>query len=255
MFLDCINCYKMKNNPDIELIDPCNENCKFCFLNYADVLGKNSLFRNLTHKEIGNIIKNVHHQVKVFNKGEMLAANGEELTRLIIIVRGAVVSEISDFEGKTICLDELKAPDTIASAFIFGDNNSLPVSVTATEETKVLIIHRDDLLILFRKNEVLMLNYLNIMANRAQHLSMKIKLLGLQTIKGKIAHYLLELIQDYNSNEIILPKSQTELSGLFGVARPSIGRAIREMDAKGIINAKGKHIKIIDKTALSGLLK
>lgn len=206
-------------------------------------------------KEIGETIKNVHHQVKLYQKNEIIATNGQQQNTLIIIVRGAVVSEISDFEGKAICIDELKAPDTIASAFIFGDNNHLPVTITATEETKVLIIHKDDLLSLFRKNETLMLNYLNIMANKAQHLSMKIKLLGLQTIKGKIAHYLLELVKDKNSHEIVLPKTQSELSGLFGVARPSVGRAIRELNDDGIIDARGKQIKIIDKPALSGLLK
>ncbi len=245
----------MRGKESVELIEPCNSTCKFCFLNYSDVLGKNSLFRGLEMREIGRIIKEVHHQVRVYSKGDVLAFSGEVLDKLIIIVRGAVVSEVSDFEGRAICIDELKAPETIASAYVFGDKSKLPVNVIAIEETKVLIIQRNDLLALFKRNDVVMMNFLDIMANRAQHLSLKIKLLGLQTIKGKIAHFLLDLTQDGSSQEIVLPKTQTELSTLFGVARPSIARVIRGLDAEGIIEAKGRRIKIIDKTALSMLLK
>jgi len=242
-------------NLNIEQIEPCNVNCSFCFLNYTDVLGKNSLFKNLKHKEIGGIIKEIHHQVREYNKGDLLASSGDQYNGLIIIVKGSVVGEITDFEGRTLRIEELRAPDTVASAFIFGDDNTLPVNITALEETKVLIIQRHDLLRLFRQNETIMHNYLDIMANRAQLLSKKLKLLGLQTIRGKIAHYLLELVRKQRNLEIVMPNTQTELSEKFGVARPSIGRTIRELHDDGYIEAKGKRVRILDKGGLSGLLR
>jgi hypothetical protein len=42
---------------------------------------------------------------------------------------------------------------------------------------------------------------------------------------------------------------------LFGVARPSLGRAIRELDADGIIEANARQVRIIDKVRLSAYLK
>lgn len=238
-----------------EIIAPCNSHCSFCFLNYADVLGNNYLFRGLEPKQIGQIIREVRHQVRKFGKGDLVASMGEEYNHLMIIVRGAVVGEMVDFEGKVLRIEHLKAPDTIATAFIFGENNTLPVSITATEETKLLLIPKSDLLTLFKKHEQVLQNYLDIMANRAQHLSKQIKLLGLQTIRGKIAHYLLDLARSKQSDDLVLPHTQIELSEMFGVARPSIGRVFREMDAEGLINARGKSVKIIDKTGLSVFLK
>ena len=58
-----------------------------------------------------------------------------------------------------------------------------------------------------------------------------------------------------NSEKIILDKSQLQLAELFGVTRPSLGRAIQEMDREGIIEAHAKEIKILDKKRLSALLK
>ncbi len=242
---------KIKNN----YIEPCNRNCSFCFLNYTDVLSDNYLFRDLSHEEIGKLIRDIHHQVRTYKKGDLIASSGDVYNSLLIIVTGAVVGELIDFEGRILRIEELKAPDTVASAFIFGDSNQLPVNITAIDETKLLVIPRTDLLALMKKNEQVLHNYLNIMANRAQHLSKKIRMLGLQSIKGKIAHYLLELETKAGSPELKLPNSQSEIADMFGVTRPSIGRVFREMDHLGYIQARGKQVKITNKAALSKLLQ
>ena len=238
-----------------EFIEPCSANCAFCFLNYADVLSNNYLFKNLTLQEIGAIIKKVNHQVREFDKGEVAAFAGDEYNSLMIIVKGSVVGEMMDFEGKVLRIEHLKAPDTVASAFIFGENHALPVNVVAMEHTKVLLIPRKDLLELFSNNQIVLRNYLDILADRSQHLSKQIKLLGLNTIKGKLAHYLLEQMKKHSSPEFKMAHTQNELAEMFGVIRPSVARSLKEMNEAGIITTKGKNITITDGKRLSELLK
>jgi CRP-like cAMP-binding protein len=236
-------------------IEPCNRNCSFCFLNYTSVLSNNYLFSNLSDQQIGELVRNIHHRVRTHPKGDLIASSGESYTSLLIIVKGKVVGELIDFEGRVLRIEELKAPDTIASAFIFGTTNRLPVNITAMEETRLLVIDRNELLRLMKKNEQILHNYLNIMANRAQTLSKKIRLLGMHSIKGKIAHYLLELESKSNLSAIKLPHSQSEIADMFGVTRPSVGRVFREMHHLGFIHARGKNVRILDKSGLSKLLK
>jgi CRP-like cAMP-binding protein len=47
--------------------------------------------------------------------------------------------------------------------------------------------------------------------------------------------------------------TQNDLADFFGVARPSVARALGELEEEGLIEAKGKNIKILDKKQL-GLL-
>jgi CRP/FNR family transcriptional regulator, dissimilatory nitrate respiration regulator len=242
-----------KNSDD--WIEPCNDQCHFCFLNYTDILAENYLFRNLAKKEIGEIIRNVHHQVKKCKKGDVIALEGDSYDQLIIIVKGSVVGEMMDFEGRVLRVEQRSAPETVATAFIFGKNNRLPVTITAMEETRLLLIPREDLVDLFAKNAVALHNFLDIMANRAQFLSRQLKLLGLSSIKGKIAHYLLEQVKKQGSDSIRIMHTQNELSEMFGVARPSIARAIGDMNREGYITSQGKRIEIKNKSKLSGLLK
>lgn len=245
---------KSHNNSE-DWIEPCNDQCHFCFLNYTDILAENYLFRNLAKKEIGEIIRNVHHQVKKCKKGDVIALEGDSYDQLIIIVKGSVVGEMMDFEGRVLRVEQRSAPETVATAFIFGKNNRLPVTITAMEETRLLLIPREDLVQLFAKNATVLNNFLDIMANRAQFLSRQLKLLGLNSIKGKIAHYLLEQVKKQGSDSIRMMHTQNELSEMFGVARPSIARALKEMNKEKYILARGKNVQIINKSILSSFLK
>ena len=104
-------------------------------------------------------------------------------------------------------------------------------------------------------NEKLLVNYLNNVSGRAQFLTQKLKFLSFHSIKGKLAYYMLNLAKNGDLKYVTLPASQAKLAELFGVTRPSLGRALREMHNDGIIEVKAKDIKILDKDALVELLK
>lgn len=238
-----------------EEIVPCNHQCSFCFLNYTDILANNYLFRHLDKKEIGRIIKEIHHRVKEYRKGDIIAQEGEYYDQLIILVKGSVVGEMMDFSGKVLRVEKLHAPESPASNFIFGDNNTLPVTITAEEDTRIILIPREELIKLFAKNETVLKNYLTITANRAQFLSKKVRLLGLNSLKAKLAFFLLDQRKKQGSDSLNLLITQNDLADMLGTTRPSIGRALREMHYSGFIEARGKKIKIVDKEGLSLLLE
>lgn len=244
----------LQNHSNNDIIEPCNDQCSFCFLNYTDVLSDISLFKGIAKEEIGNIIRDVRHSVKEYGRGDVIAFEGDTYDRLIMIVRGSVVGEMMDFEGRVLRVEQRSAPETVATVFIFGANNRLPVTITAMEETRLLFIPRDDLIRLFASNMTVMKNFIDVMANRAQFLSKQLKLLGLNSIRGKIAHYLLGQVKEQGRDEIRITHTQTELSEMFGVARPSVAREIRRMNEEGIINSRGKNIRIINKSRLSSLV-
>ena len=244
----------LQTENDNALIEPCNDQCSFCFLNYTDVLSGNSLFKGLGKNEIGGIIRDVHHNVKEYGRGEVIAFEGDSYDKLILIVKGSVIGEMMDFEGRVLRIEQRSAPETVATVFIFGENNRLPVTITATEETRLLFIPREDLLNLFARNRIVLRNFMDIIANRAQFLSNHLKLLGLNSIRGKIAHYLLGQVKEQGKDDICIPHTQTELSEMFGVSRPSVARVLRRMNDEDIISSRGKNIRITDKSRLSALL-
>lgn len=244
----------MLQNEKKDWIEPCNKNCSFCFLNYTDILSENYLFHNLEKQVIGNLIKEIHHQVRKCKKGEVIALEGESYNKLMIIVKGSVVGEMMDFEGKVLRIEKLSAPESVATAFLFGKNNTLPVTITATEETRLLLFPKEDLLEMMRQNSRVLENYLEMMSNRAQFLSKQLRLIGLSTIKGKIAHYLLEQSKKQKSDHLRISHSHEDMAEMFGVSRPSVSRVMAELNRDKILRVKGKEVEILNRTKLSGLL-
>lgn len=213
------------------------------------------LFNGLHQAVIEKLLSDIFFKEKTFEKDDIIAYQNDKVESLIIIVEGSVRGEMIDFSGKSIVIEEIEAPRPIAPAFIFGKENMFPVNVITQTEGKIVIFPKDSLLKLMQRNDRFLTNFLNSISNRAQFLSYKIRFLSFHSIKGKFAFYILDLAKNNQENIIRLPLSQNKLAELFGVTRPSLGRAIREMHNDGIIFAKGKNIEILNTYDLYDLMK
>lgn len=217
------------------------------------IIEKCPLFKGLTIEGLESLLSSVRYRIKKYNADELLACESDEVKSLYILLLGSVKGEMMDPSGKTIKIEDIHPPKPLAIAFIFGNANHFPVNIVANEYSEVLIIDKNDALDLFGKNKIILNNFLNVISNRSQFLTQKIKMLSFQTIKGKLANYFLQQSQGKEC-DFLLDKSQNAMSELFGVARPSIGRAFKEMNDDGFINIKGKTVRIISVQGLRSYL-
>ncbi|MDO9340236.1 MAG: Crp/Fnr family transcriptional regulator [Bacteroidales bacterium] len=216
------------------------------------LLSKTPLFRGLTTGEIDTILSVVPYRTKKFQAGSLISQSGEPVNSLIVVISGVVKGEMVDYAGRVIKIEDIPAPGALASAFMFGNRNRFPVNVIAVSDGELLLIEKPDFLKLLMRNDIILVNFLDMISNRSQFLSEKIKFLNFKTIKGKLAHYILQKAGKEKAS-ILLDMTQNELADFFGVARPSVARALGELEEEGYLEAKGKNIKIIDKEGLADL--
>ena len=213
------------------------------------------LFVGLTRDELAGLMNHSSCRIRSFGKDELVAVAGDEIGFMNIIVEGHVKGEMVDFAGKIIKIEDIEPPRPLAPAFLFGKQNRYPVNITAAVDVKILSIPRDEFLNMMQTSKRVLRNFVNIVSSRGQFLSNKIRFLSFTTIKGKLAQYLLDLSEKRGLGPFQLSHSQAQLSELFGVARPSVGRAISELNQEGIIRTEGKQVQILDLAKLSSLLK
>ncbi len=214
-----------------------------------------TLFKGMSDEEISGVLSGHMGRTRNYVAGSLVVQSGDEVRFLHILLRGSVKGEMVDYTGKVIKIEDIAPPRPLAPAFLFGNNNRYPVNITTAEDVEVLSIPRDRFLIMLQQSEQVLVNFVNIVSSRGQFLSNKIKFLSFTTIKGKLAQYLLDLSAMAGSDRFTLPHSQAQLSELFGVARPSIGRAIVELNQDGTLSTEGKQVILLDRTGLSALLK
>jgi len=196
----------------------------------VSVLTSCPLFSGIQEHKLIQLLGDSSGRIRAFNKGDLVAQAGDEVHFQHIMISGSVKGEMLDFAGKVIKIEDIFPPRPLATAFLFGNQNRYPVNIIAND-------------------------FLNSVSSRGQFLSSKIRFLSFTTIKGKLAQYLLDLSGKQERDKIQLPHSQSQLSELFGVARPSIGRAMGEMNREGLIKTEGKHVILLQKARLSSLLE
>ena len=218
-------------------------------------ISETPIFKGISSDEISDILNTTHHQIKIYEPESVIAFSGDECNNLFVLVEGSIRGETIDFNGRIIKIEDVFAPDTFAEAFLFADQNNLLINIVANTKTKILIIHKEDLLLLFQSNKKILENYLKIISNRFVLVTKKLKFLSLKTIKAKLASHFIELSKKSKNNTIFLRKTQAELADYFGVTRPSLARTIKEMKDEGIIEVPGKMIRIVDFNKLKKLIE
>jgi CRP-like cAMP-binding protein len=216
------------------------------------LLLRSPLFKGMTQEEIISVIAVTPFRIRNYKEGALIALSGENVSSFMLVTKGRVKGEMIDFSGRVIKIEEIPASGALAAAFIFGSRNIYPVNVVALDDTQILIIEKTDFLKFLKDHDKILVNYLNMISDRSQFLSEKIKFLNFKTIKGKLAQYILQLA-GRDMTQITLQSTQNELAEYFGVARPSIARVMSELEQEEIIRTRGKHLVIVDKKRLTEL--
>lgn len=217
-----------------------------------EVLYRSPLFNGLTEKETDDMIGSINYRVRSYPAGAVAALSGEDIRSLMIVISGSMKGEMVDLAGHTIKIEDIVPPQALASAFIYASGAKYPVNVIANEDSELLIIDRDDFLTLMHRDKRILSNYLRAICTKAVFLSERLRFLSFRTIKGKFAHYIASL-PGASSGMVKIDRTQQELSEYFGVTRPSLARAIGEMEGEGLIAIDHRKVRILNIGGLSSL--
>jgi CRP/FNR family transcriptional regulator, dissimilatory nitrate respiration regulator len=208
------------------------------------------VLRGVSPVDLEQIFKEIHYNIKAFDKDVHIMAEGEKCNHLMILIEGEVRGEMTDFSGTSVKIEDIQAPRPIAPAFLFGEKNQSPVTIISNVATQILFIPKDEVIKLFQKNAVVLENYLNIVSSRGQFLSQKVKLLSLKSLKQKIAFFLME-----QKNQTAKPRTtQQEMAEILGVTRPALARTLGQMEEESIISYTRGEIKILNEKELSRII-
>lgn len=202
-------------------------------------------FKDFKKSELEELLKIIDYKLIKFHKDDIIFFREENLDGIYIILNGILSAEMLKTTGEIQKVENLSVGDIIASAFIFGENNILPVDLLAIKNGEVLHIDKKNLLKLFKLNEKILINFLDEISDRAQFLSNKVwKNFNNKTIKEKLVDYIFENVENEN---ITFKHSINELSEMFGVSRPSLSRIISKLVKDEELIRAGKNKFILNK--------
>ena len=207
-------------------------------------LTKVSLFKGLNPDKIAKCLTEADFKIKEYKKNEIVFFRGDILKKIIIIVKGTARGEMQKFNGDTIVINQMKAGEVLASAFLFGKNNVFPVDLIALENSEFLFLDKEKYLDLIQSDKRLLLNFIREISNKSQYLSKRIWLnFTHKTIEEKVLSYIKENAQD---DKIKFLPSISALAKKFEVTRPALSREISSLCKRKILKKIENNVYIIN---------
>ncbi len=212
------------------------------------------LFKDVDLNKAEHIINSYKLKISDYKTNAVVMLRGEEYKNLLILMEGEISAEIHNINGKTLKIETIKFPDALATAILFAEDNTLPVTIIAHTDLKVISIPKKCIIALCQESKKFLSNLLSDGGNKIAFLAEKIRLFKFNSIKQKIAGYLLNLSNKHKTDKIKLFYTREQLANLFGVERPSLSRIFSELYDNGILKLKNRIIYILDKERLKSLL-
>ncbi len=207
--------------------------------------------RNIPLQEREAFLELLDYKIKSFKKGDFVARQGDVVDSLYLLLHGSVKTEMISDSGTVLNIETIQAPNPLAPAFLFAENNHFPVDVVALEDSEVVLIPKSSVMKQLATNVIFLQSFMAFNSNRTNFLSERIKLLSVKTIKGKLAQYILSRTKNLY---FTMDRNQTQLAEYFGVARPSLARSLSEMIEDGIIALEKKEGEVLKPDELKQLI-
>lgn len=220
-----------------------------------DALGKCILFTGIQLEEAIELINGTNSIRKTYNQGDYIAMEGEPCNHLSIILEGEVEIHKPFSSGKVVTINHFNAGDVFAESLVFSHKKEYPATVLSTTQSSILMIPRDELVLLLAKNGRVLENFAGVLSKRIHMLNDRITDLSLDTARKKIVNILLLEYGRQKSRYIALPYSRKKMAELINIPRPSLSRELIRMKEEGLIDFYKNRFKIIDLMALETILQ
>jgi CRP/FNR family transcriptional regulator len=211
-------------------------------------ISKVPIFNHLEPDEMLAILKKSSQMT--FKKGEIIYSEGDPLEYLYIVHTGRVKIYQLFESGKEQLLRILESGEFMGELALFTEK-VLDGYAEALENTEICAIHRDHIQELMKTHATIPLKILSEFSMRLEETEFLVSQLSYRDVETRTASYLIKLVEENQSDQIVLPMSKRDLASHLGTTQETISRRLSHFQTNGWIEQKGhRNIKIIDREAL-----
>jgi CRP/FNR family transcriptional regulator len=193
---------------------------------------------------------------RTFPAGTAIFREGDSGESCYVISTGHARALGEHADGRTIALATFGPGDLFGELSLF-DAETRSATVETLDEVEALAILGSDLRPLVAANPELGLGLAAALARRLRESNRRIARRSFQTVQGRVAAALLELVDQARSEgagagEVELVTTQTEIAQLAGTSRESASRFIADLARADVISQGRGRVLVKDSDALEG---
>lgn len=201
-------------------------------------------FRQLLSSELDFID---HYKVQInYSMGEDVCKQGAFASSVIYILDGLIKLSIEGPKNKSFILRIVNPSEYIGLSSLFGEN-TYHYSARTLMDTTICMIEKESIKKLIRENGVFASEIIKWHCHIETHHYKKIQSLTYKQLNGRLADTLIYLSsEDFEIKNVFQYLTRKDLAELSAMSTEGAVRILSEFDKDGIIELKGKNIKILD---------
>ena len=209
----------------------------------SDLLRKVSFLQGISDVALQKLVASSVR--RNYSAGEILFVEGDPVLGFYLIESGSVkISRLSQ-DGREHILLLLGEGDSFNEVAAL-DGGPNPATATAHDDAVVHCVLRDDLRQTVTQHPELAWALIESISRRTRHLVGMVQDLSMRSVKGRLAHLLLDQAEANEADALPRMLTQEEMASRLGTVREMVGRALRSLALEGIIEFDRHRIVILD---------
>jgi len=213
------------------------------------------LFAGLPPSDLENIAAVT--VIKTLSKGDYLFREGDPAVGLYIVQRGALNVHRVNAAGKEQIIHIFRAGESFAEVALASEKG-YPADACALESSQVLLVQKDGMLALVRRQPDLALRMLGAMSGHLRVLVGQLEDLTLKDVETRLANWLVKRCPNPQSQQAVrieLPLTKRVLAAELGTVSETFSRTLAKFREQKLLTVKGKTVTILSPALLNALLQ
>ena len=182
-------------------------------------------------------------------KGQTVFSEGESTVRVGIVLSGKLLLLREDYFGNRSIFGQILPTQLFGETYAFSAARSLPVSVTAEEDSELLLLDSRRITTCCANacefhNRVIY-NLLRIVADKNLLLHQKIQITSQRTTAEKLMAYLSQQAKLHNAPTFEIPFDRQALADYLEVDRSGLSTEIGKLKKRGILNCEKNRFTLL----------
>lgn len=194
---------------------------------------------------------------KSLEKGDYLFHEGEPSRGFYVVQSGAVNVHRVNALGEEQVIHVFRAGDSFAEATL-ASPRGCHADARAVEPTHVLLVQKDGILDLLKRQPELAMRMLGSMSNHLRVLVGQMEDLALKDVETRLANWLLKRCLNPSGDQpvrIVLTMSKQMLAAELGTISETLSRTFAKFRVQKLVAVKGRTITVLSPSRLRQLLR
>jgi CRP/FNR family cyclic AMP-dependent transcriptional regulator len=205
------------------------------------------LFARLRESDLENLLRVL--RARDYAKNSVILFAHDPCDAFYVLLSGQVKVMLIAEDGREVILSLVHPGDFFGEKSLLDDEPH-SASVIAMEDSRLLILRRDDFQRCIHEMPGIAFGLLRALCARLQEADSKIGGLILLDVTGRVAHLLLQLADRGDGKKVADPPTHQVMAQMVGSSRETVSRTMGTLADQGLVTVSRREITILNREAL-----